>query len=76
MEQEIIAVVAKVAKIEPKKVTLESDLFNDLNIDSLLAVEILSALDRKYNLDIPEDRLTGIKKVKDIVSLVKELTKK
>ena len=76
MENEVIEVISKVSKVPAANITLNSDLFDDLKIDSLLAVEILSSLDRKYGLDIPEDRLVGIRKVNDIVLLVKEFLKK
>ncbi|MFH1389401.1 MAG: acyl carrier protein [Candidatus Margulisiibacteriota bacterium] len=75
-EQEIIALIAKVIKVPQEKIGLETDIFQDLGVDSLLGVEIFAALDKKYNLDIPESRLENITTVKDIVDLVAELRAK
>ncbi|OGC11442.1 hypothetical protein A3K48_02900 [candidate division WOR-1 bacterium RIFOXYA12_FULL_52_29] len=74
-EQEIVALIAKVIKVPQEKVRLETDIFQDLGVDSLLGVEIFAALDKKYQLDIPEARLESISTVKDIVDLVEELLK-
>ncbi|MBU1616260.1 MAG: acyl carrier protein [Candidatus Margulisbacteria bacterium] len=75
-EQEIITLIAKVIKVPQEKIGLETDIFQDLGVDSLLGVEIFAALDKKYNLDIPESRLENITTVGDIVDLVAELRAK
>lgn len=73
---EIKSLVAKVIKLPEEKVGLDADIFSDLGVDSLLGVEIFAALDKKYNLDIPESRLENISTVNDIVRLVEELLNK
>lgn len=73
---EIKNLVAKVIKLPEEKVGLDADIFTDLGVDSLLGVEIFAALDKKYNLDIPESRLENISTVNDIVRLVEELLNK
>ena len=73
---EIRGLVAKVIKLPEEKVGLDADIFTDLGVDSLLGVEIFAALDKKYNLDIPESRLENISTVRNIVQLVEELLNK
>ncbi|MFA6169518.1 MAG: acyl carrier protein [Candidatus Margulisiibacteriota bacterium] len=73
---EIRSLVAKVIKLPAEKVGLDADIFSELGVDSLLGVEIFAALDKKYNLDIPESRLENVATVRDIVKLVEELTAK
>lgn len=72
---EIKSLVAKVIKLPEEKVGLDADIFSDLGVDSLLGVEIFAALDKKYNLDIPESRLENVATVRDIVKLVEEMVK-
>ncbi|MFA5183145.1 MAG: acyl carrier protein [Syntrophales bacterium] len=72
---EIKSLVAKVIKLPEEKVGLDADIFSDLGVDSLLGVEIFAALDKKYNLDIPESRLENVTTVRDIVKLVEEMVK-
>ncbi len=73
LEDEIKALVSRVTKIPEEKIDPKANLFYDLGVDSLLGVEILAALDKKYKLDIPEEKLRKIATLDDIISLVKAL---
>ena len=57
IDNEVTSLVAKIIKVPEDKIDPNADLFKDLGIDSLLGVEIFASLDRKYNIDIPENRL-------------------
>lgn len=70
LEQELKEIVAKVMKLPKEKVTLEADFFKELGIDSLMAVEILSAVDRKYGIDIPEEKAKEMKNLKSLIQIV------
>jgi acyl carrier protein len=74
IETEVTTLVAKIIKVPEDKIDPNADLFKDLGIDSLLGVEIFASLDRKYNIDIPENRLEKIKTLNDIIALAKEKT--
>ena len=73
MMKEIVELVARVTKIPQNKINLESDLFSDLGVDSMTGIEIFSAIDKKYNLDVPEEKLKSVKTVGDLVQLVNNL---
>lgn len=76
LEKEIRALVAKVIKIPEEKINLNANLFTDLGVDSLLGVEIFAVLDKKYGIEVPEDKLRNINTLNDIASLVRELLAK
>ena len=71
LSDEIRTLVSKVIKIPQEKIDFNANLFTDLGVDSLLGVEILAALDKKYGLDIPENKLKDIKSLNDIIGLVR-----
>lgn len=71
--EEIRALIAAIVKLPEEKIFLNSDLFGDLGVDSILGVEIFAALDKKYNLDVPENKLRDIHTVSDLVNLVSGL---
>jgi len=73
LKREIRSLVSKVIKIPEERIADDADLFSDLGVDSLLGVEILASLDKKYKLDIPETRIKDIKTVNDITRVVGEL---
>jgi len=75
IEKEIRGLVSKVVKIPEDKIDPNADLFKDLGVDSLLGVEIFAALDNKYHIDIPEQKLIKIKTLNDIIAIAKEQIK-
>jgi acyl carrier protein len=48
----------------------EARLVEDLGLDSLDAVELAIAVERKFNIDVPEDELAKLKTVADMLALV------
>ena len=72
IDKEITSMVAKIIKMPEEKLDPNADLFKDLGVDSLLGVEIFASLDRKYNIEIPENRLEKIKTLNDIIAIAKE----
>jgi acyl carrier protein len=48
----------------------EARLVEDLGLDSLDAVELAISVERKFDIDVPEDELARLKTVADMVALV------
>ena len=53
-----------------EKIVPEARLIEDLGLDSLDAVELAIAVERRFNIDVPEEALTKLKTVADMVTLV------
>lgn len=53
-----------------EEIKLESKLREDLNIDSLLAVQLSVLLENQYNIDIAEEELTKLVTIKDVIDLL------
>ena len=56
--QRVLKVIAASKRIPPETVTIDSE-FQQLNIDSMDAVEILFALENKFDINIPDDQVRG-----------------
>ena len=72
LAQEIKELVSKIIKVPVAKIDPQANLFRDLGVDSLLSVEIFASLDKKYGLDVPEDKLRDVVCLNDIAALVKD----
>ena len=73
LQQEIIKTIAKKGRIDESGIGLDSNLY-DLGIDSLSSLEILSALEEKYDVRIPDEELGNTGSIRKIVEIVsKEL---
>jgi acyl carrier protein len=53
----------------------EARLVEDLGLDSLDAVELAISVERKFDIEVPEEELTKLKTVADMVALVESRVK-
>ncbi|KHE92060.1 MAG: acyl carrier protein [Candidatus Scalindua rubra] len=62
LEKEITAIVAEVTELDENEIweKRDADFFKDLEIDSLLALEILALIEKKFKVQIPEEKLVDI----------------
>ena len=72
LEREVRAIISEVTEIEPEKITPDAKFTEDLGMDSMMALEILAAIEKKYKLQIPEDKLMQLKNLKETINLTKE----
>ena len=68
----VAAVIAKTQKIPPETVTIDKT-FEELKIDSLDGINILFALEREFDLDIPDDAARQIRTVREMVEGIGKL---
>jgi len=73
VEKEIISIISEVSGMEEQEITLESNLAKDLEIDSIKAIEIIVALEKKFKVSVRDEDIPQITTVKQIVDLAKEL---
>jgi len=76
LEQEIRTLVAEVIESEPEKIDFEARFVEDLGMDSMMALEILAGIEKKYKITIPEDHLPKFTTLNKTVTLVKEIVDK
>ena len=76
LEKELRALIAEIVEIEPEKITLDAGFVEDLGMDSMMALEILASIEKKYKLRIPEETLPKITNLKEVVGLVSKFLKK
>ena len=73
MLEEIIKILADQLGIPQSKISADSDIVKDLGADSLDIVELLMTLEDNTGKTIPEDKVTDLKTVGDVVSLLESL---
>lgn len=73
MFEEIAKILADQLGIAQSKITMESDIVKDLGADSLDVVELLMTLEDNTGKTIPEDKVTELKTVGDVVSMLESL---
>lgn len=75
LKNEILATVATILEKEPTEIPLDAHLVQDVGADSMMALEILAALEKKYKIVIPEEQLKEMSTINKIIAMV-EIAKK
>jgi acyl carrier protein len=73
MFDEIAKILSEQLGIPQSKITLDSRIVEDLNADSLDVVELLMTLEDNTGKTIPDDMVSNIKTVGDIVEILKKI---
>ena len=67
---EIKKLVAEVTEREVEEIGDDASFRRELGIDSLTALEIMFAVDKKFKLQIPDEEYEQLKNLNDTVALV------
>jgi len=70
IRQKVKELVAEITERSPEEIADTALFTEDLGIDSLMAIEMLVAVDKKYKIHIPEEEFGKIKNVNDAVEIV------
>lgn len=71
--QDLKEIIIEQLGVEEEKVTLEASFTDDLGADSLDVVELVMALEEKFNVEISDEKADKISTVEDLVKYIKEL---
>ena len=71
--KQVLEILTKELGVEQSQLTTDARLMEDLGADSLSLVEINMALEDRFNLTIPDERLERVQTVGDIFELLAEL---
>jgi acyl carrier protein len=73
VEKEIISIIADVSGFDEDEITPEKNFFKDLEVDSIKAIEITVAIEKKFKVSIRDEDVPKITTVKEAVGLVNNL---
>jgi len=55
VQERVIKATARVLKLDPEEVTLESDFAADLGAESIQSIELGAAFEEEFNIEMDED---------------------
>ncbi len=75
IEKEVTSIVAEVTELEESEIweKRDADFFKELEIDSLLALEILALIEKKFKIQIPEEKLVDITSLNATIGMTKSV---
>lgn len=71
--QEVSALLSKLFEIEPQDISPESRLYEDLELDSIDAVDMIVHLQKKTGKKIKPEEFKAVRTVQDVVDAVERL---
>ncbi|EJP3755810.1 acyl carrier protein [Campylobacter jejuni] len=72
---DVKAVVVQQLSIDADAVKMESKIIEDLGADSLDVVELIMALEEKFEVEIPDSDAEKLIKIEDVVNYIDNLKK-
>ncbi len=68
--QQLSTLLVQEFEIDPASISPQSNLFEDLDIDSIDAIDMLTRLRDLTGKDLPADELKSVRTIGDVVALV------
>ena len=68
--EKVKKILSEQLEIEEDKITIDSDLVEDLKADSLDIVELIMDLEQEFDLEIPDEDLPKVTTVRDVVEYI------
>lgn len=72
VEADVMKLVVKQLGVDKDLVKPESNFMEDLNADSLDAVELIMSLEEEFEIEIPDDEVEGITTVQAAIDFVEK----
>ncbi len=73
VEKDIRELVAEILETEPSSIDGNANFVKDLGMDSMMALEILAGIEKRYRIVIPEETLPKFTDLNTTIKLVKDL---
>jgi acyl carrier protein len=70
--EEIQEIICEQLKAKPEEVKLETSFIDDLGADSLDSIQLVMALEEKFNIEIPDEDAEGMNTVADVVRYIED----
>ena len=73
VEKDIRDLVAQILETDPNQIDANAHFVKDLGMDSIMALEILAGIEKKYRIVIPEETLPKFTSLSQTATIVKDL---
>lgn len=70
--ERIRAILCDQLDLEEDNVTMESDIVEDLEADSLDVVDLMMTIEDEFSLEVPDEEIENFRTVGDVVRFIEE----
>jgi len=76
MKAKIKTIVSEILEVPQDKLSDEARFFEDLNVDSMMALEIVASIEKKLKIVIPEEEIPKLRSLKNVFESLDKLMMK
>lgn len=76
IKKEVKTLISEISEIPEDDIKEDAQFFEDLGIDSMMALEIAAQIEKKYKVVISEEEIPQIRSLTNIFELLKKLLDK
>ena len=76
IDEDVRKLIADILEMEPGEIPPDAHLVEDLGMDSMMALEILASIEKRFRIKIPEEDLPKITILHQTIELTKRYVKK
>ena len=70
--ERIREIICDQLNLEEDKVTMDSDIMEDFEADSLDVVDLVMSIEDEFGLEVPDDQIENFRTVGDVVRYIEE----
>ena len=75
VEERVIAVTARVLKIDPSEIKLDANFTTDLGAESVQSIELLANFDEEFEIEMDEDEALSVQSVGGAIEFITKVCK-
>ena len=72
MEEKVIDILAEVAEKDKTEITRETNLVEDLELESLDIVTLVAKIEEEFKIDIPDEEIQNLLTVGDAIKFIEK----
>ena len=66
-------IIGEVLHADEDSISMETNFMDDLGADSLDLFQIVLAIEKEFDIEIPQERMTSIRQMKDAVECIRHI---
>ena len=76
IKTEVKKLISEITEIPEEELKEDAKFIEDLGVDSMIALEMVAAIEKKYKVIIPEEEIPNMRSLQDIYEILKKFLNK
>jgi len=72
VKRDVKKTISEITEVPEEELEEDADFTSELSIDSMMALEMVAAIEKKYKIVIPEEDIPNIRSLKNIYSILEK----